>query len=75
MRTARAHFPALKTTFRSGSQVTTTLFDLMEALRKALGDKREGLIPLIVIHLMASGRIKQAGKRSRLQVSFKVGNV
>lgn len=63
MRTARAHFPTRRSTFRSASHVTTTLYDLMEALRRTVGDKREDLVASIVMHLISSGRIKHTGRR------------
>jgi hypothetical protein len=53
---------------RSPEKVTTTLFDLVEAISAEVGPEEDRLVAATVMHLINSSRARFAGSRKTLKV-------
>jgi hypothetical protein len=63
--TAPATVPA---TSAKPTRITTTLYDLVDALRAEVDPEEDDLVTAAVVHLINSGRARFAGSRKTLAI-------
>ena len=70
MQTA-VQYPSPRTYYhRPTKSITTTLYDLMEAVQEVVSPDEEGLVTRVVADLFNSGRIRLAGNAEGLDVDM-----
>jgi hypothetical protein len=70
MQTA-VQYPSPRTYYhRPTKSITTTLYDLMEAVQEEVSPDEEGLVTRVVADLFNSGRIRLAGNAEGLDVDM-----